>query len=208
MRPLRFFAPFAALLVVAALALPASAQNKGTADEPLLFSYLDGDDGLPQSFVSALAQDSLGFLWVGTIGGLARYDGRDFEVFRPNPDDSTTIPGLAIRGIHTARDGSVWVGTNRRGLSRYDYATGTFERIAPPEGAIQDYFNNVMSLAEQPDGTIWVASHGGVAWFDDEARELRLLPSPFSNGARLAVLGLYATPGGIWMSDEGGRLLY
>ncbi len=42
-------------------------------------------DGLPQSFISGLVQDSTGFIWTGTRDGLARYDGKKFKIFSHTP---------------------------------------------------------------------------------------------------------------------------
>ena len=55
------------------------------------------EEGLPQSFVSGIAQDKDGFLWLATLDGLSRYDGRKFRTFRYNPGDST---GLAANAIY------------------------------------------------------------------------------------------------------------
>jgi ligand-binding sensor domain-containing protein len=45
------------------------------------FKWFKVEDRLPQSFISALAQDRDGFLWIGTRDGLARYDGQSFKIF-------------------------------------------------------------------------------------------------------------------------------
>jgi hypothetical protein len=52
-----------------------------------LLRVIDVEQGLPQAFVSSVVQDQDGFTWVGTLGGLARYDGRHMQPF---PTDATT----------------------------------------------------------------------------------------------------------------------
>lgn len=54
------------------------------------------DDGLPQSYISSIAQDADGFLWIGTLDGMSRYDGRGFRNFRHNPLDSNSIASSVI----------------------------------------------------------------------------------------------------------------
>jgi ligand-binding sensor domain-containing protein len=54
------------------------------------------EDGLPQSFVSGIQQDKLGFLWVSTSDGLARYDGRSFKTFYKDPQNPNSFPSNVI----------------------------------------------------------------------------------------------------------------
>ncbi len=56
------------------------------------------DDGLPQSYISSLVQDDDGFLWISTLDGLSRYDGRSFRNFRHNPADSNSLSSSVIIG--------------------------------------------------------------------------------------------------------------
>lgn len=63
------------------------------------------EDGLPQSFVSSILQDNLGFIWVSTSDGLARYDGRSFKTFYKNPKDPDSFPSNVIsRMVKTGQD--------------------------------------------------------------------------------------------------------
>jgi ligand-binding sensor domain-containing protein len=88
------------------------------------------DQGLPQNFITAIEQTPDGFLWIGTLGGLARFDGLHFTTFSGGDDcfslqDRTT--GLAID-----RDGSLWIASSS-GLSHY--ANGKFTQVANQAGA-------------------------------------------------------------------------
>ncbi|HEX7844340.1 MAG TPA: two-component regulator propeller domain-containing protein, partial [Chitinophagaceae bacterium] len=67
------------------------------------------ENGLPQSFVSALAQDKDGFLWIGTRDGLARYDGREFRVFRSSPHDSTSLAANVIIDLFLDNQNLLWI---------------------------------------------------------------------------------------------------
>lgn len=50
--------------------------------QPFTSRTLSLQHGLPEYFVSGLIQDKAGFIWIATRDGLARYDGRQFKVFR------------------------------------------------------------------------------------------------------------------------------
>jgi signal transduction histidine kinase/ligand-binding sensor domain-containing protein len=80
--------------------------------DPQASSYLRTDftveQGLPDDEVNAIAQTPNGFLWVGTDGGLARFDGEHFTQIRLRPGISKEIP---VSFLLTAADGALWVGT-------------------------------------------------------------------------------------------------
>src|SRR4030088_260693 len=74
------------------------------------------DDGLPQNKIQVITQTSDGYLWIGTSGGLVRFDGVRFVVF-----DRSNTPALgddSILSLCPARDGSLWIGTEGGGLAR------------------------------------------------------------------------------------------
>ena len=81
--------------------------------DPHSSSYLRTDftveQGLPDDEVNAIAQTPNGFLWVGTDGGLARFDGAHFTQIRLRAGKSKEIP---VSFLVTAEDGALWVGTD------------------------------------------------------------------------------------------------
>ncbi len=108
-------------------------------------------DGLPQDTVYALAQGADSSMWVGSEGGLARFDGAEFTIFR-----RSATPGLAsdsITSLAPDRDGTLWVGTFGGGLVHQ--RDGKFTRI---EGISRD---RIWSLRHDGEGTLWVIAHGG-----------------------------------------------
>ena len=59
-----------------------------------VFEHLSLKEGLSQGTVFAIYQDSKGFMWFGTrTGGLNKYDGKSFKVYKQDPEDSTSIGG-------------------------------------------------------------------------------------------------------------------
>ena len=67
------------------------------------------DSGLPQNTVRALLQSRDGYLWVGTLDGLARFDGVRFTVF--NRGNSPGLPSNRITALYEDAAGDLWVGT-------------------------------------------------------------------------------------------------
>lgn len=117
----------ARILLAAALLLahPPRAAPQARA-EPAFTSY-GAEQGMFSTKVSALLQDELGSLWIGTHAGLLRYDGRTFKAHRAqraHPDDSTSLADGYIRSLALADSGRIWVGAQRGGLQRFDPFTG------------------------------------------------------------------------------------
>jgi signal transduction histidine kinase/DNA-binding response OmpR family regulator/ligand-binding sensor domain-containing protein len=65
------------------------------------------EEGLPQSFISNILQDDDGFIWISTLDGICRYDGRGFKIFRHNPKDSTSIAANVMNNMQRLRNNSI-----------------------------------------------------------------------------------------------------
>ena len=67
----------------------------------------DAEDGVPSTHITQLLQDRCGFLWFSTWNGLCRYDGYDFQTFKPAVGDGCHIPTDRIRDIGLRPDGNI-----------------------------------------------------------------------------------------------------
>ena len=99
--------------------------------DPQASSYLRTDftveQGLPDDEVNAIAQTPNGFLWVGTDGGLARFDGEHFTQIRLRPGISKEIP---VNFLLTAADGALWVGHRFRARLHTRHSCGSLRSLA------------------------------------------------------------------------------
>jgi signal transduction histidine kinase/ligand-binding sensor domain-containing protein len=112
-------------------------------------------DGLPEQTVQAFAQTPDGYLWIGTTGGLVRFDGAQFTVI-----DRQNTPALhenSVFCLTVARDGALWIGTEGGGLVRY--AHGQFRSWTTREGLSNDF---VRIIAEDANGVIWAGTDNGL----------------------------------------------
>jgi diguanylate cyclase (GGDEF)-like protein len=131
-----------------------------------VFQRLDGNE-LPQSSVDALAQDRAGFIWIGTQGGLARYDGYHFQSFLPNPSDPKALPDGYILALLSDPAGGLWIGTQSSGLVRYDAATDTFRTWrASASGRSNPRNATIDALAADPGGGLLLGGNDGLERFD------------------------------------------
>ena len=131
--------------------------------QSLYFQNLSLDEGLSQSTVLAIEQDSLGLMWFCTQDGLSRYDGSAFRIFRKKFSDSTSIAHNRLSAILEDRDGQIWIGTNGGGLARYNPYVAQFTAYTNTERNSY-YFpaERVSSLLQDKRGTIWCATENGL----------------------------------------------
>jgi len=127
------------------------------------------EDGLSQSVVVCMLQDSRGFVWLGTQDGLNRYDGVEFRVYRHDPEDPDSLADSYIHALAEDTAGRLWVSTNK-GLDRLDRVTGDFihHRHDPddPDSLGSDL---VSSLLVDRAGRLWVGTvYGGLNRLDAE----------------------------------------
>jgi signal transduction histidine kinase/streptogramin lyase len=114
-------------------------------------------DGLPQEFVQAVAETSDGYLWIGSLGGLVRFDGVRFTVF--DPSNTPGLKDARILALCPGRDGGLWIGTASGGVARLEH--GVVRAFEPPSESGDRSLKYVRSLHEDADGSLWVGTSGG-----------------------------------------------
>jgi signal transduction histidine kinase/ligand-binding sensor domain-containing protein len=111
------------------------------------------DDGLPQNGVSAIVQTRDGYLWVGTYGGLARFDGVRFAVF----DDNNT-PGMfssRVTSLFEDSKGVLWIGYETGELVRHK--NGVFQNVQIPAWNGR----KILAIGEDRAGEVWALGVDG-----------------------------------------------
>jgi signal transduction histidine kinase/ligand-binding sensor domain-containing protein/DNA-binding response OmpR family regulator len=111
-------------------------------------------DGLSQNTVRCLLQDRKGFIWIGTLNGLNRYDGKKFVVYRPEYGNPHSISDTRIRELHEDREGMIWVKTFE----------GRFHCFDPVKEDFIEYGKDNENLAydqlfQSADGDTWLYGH-------------------------------------------------
>ncbi len=119
---------------------------------------------------NSVIQDKLGFIWIATQNGLARYDGYGLKWFKKTSAPNSISYNQA-NALLESRDGSIWVGTFGDGLNQYDPNTGAFVRYGHEPGSPNSLGSNqIWALAESRDGNIWVGTAAGVSLFDRQTK--------------------------------------
>jgi signal transduction histidine kinase/ligand-binding sensor domain-containing protein len=104
------------------LCLAVNAQSSGR------FTNYGVNEGLPQSSIYDISQDKNGFIWIGTAGGLCRFDGYQFKVYKTSEKDKNAIPAYKEFRFYHDNNGKMWI-TSFNGVSVYNALTDDFTNV-------------------------------------------------------------------------------
>jgi len=149
------------------------------------------EQGLPQNSVTAMLQDQQGYLWVGTFGGLARFDGRRFTLF--DSGDMLPLGNNGILSLYESRSGAVWIGTLDGGLVRLD--NGAVTTYTEGDGLPSRF---ISSIREDTAGNLWFNTSEGVAHFVGT----KLEAYPTHRGKAVREFLLQARDGSMWFRSR------
>ncbi|MCW8848703.1 MAG: triple tyrosine motif-containing protein [Melioribacteraceae bacterium] len=141
------------------------------------FKKIGIEEGLSQSSISSIVQDSRGYIWFGTATGLNRYDGYEFVIYQNDFNDSLSISDNDITELYQDKNGFLWIGTTDGILNKFDPLTETFEHFDIAKSSEwysleeQDFYNypltftrylnsTITSITEDKQGFLWIATWG------------------------------------------------
>lgn len=117
--------------------------------------------GLPADRVNAIAQSKDGFIWLGTLNGLVRFDGAEFLVMSSGISGE---PNHDVLNLSAAIDGGVWLTLNNGRVGRYDGRRFLPLEVDPrQQRGLRGY-----SVLQRTDGSIWVGSSSGLDRWSDK----------------------------------------
>ncbi len=131
------------------------------------------NDGLSNSHITTLFQDSRGYIWIGTSDGLNRYDGYGFDVFRHHPLADSTIVGNYIQAITETPDGNIWIGTRNSGIAIWQKKDGKFKNLgktSPIFKALREY--GVYGMETNGDD-VWVKTRNAIIKINHATKEFK-----------------------------------
>ncbi len=174
-----FFIAFLLIILIFSAVIPVHGQGDNppslpeSTNQDIRFSHLTTDDGLSNKGVFAIIQDQAGFLWIGTVDGLNRYDGYDFAVYKPDYEDPNSIGDRYVRALLVEKVDNIWIATRLEGLNRFDPVTQTFSHYKhDPDDPKSLTPGPVFSLYEDRSGIIWVRTEQGLNSIDPTSGEI------------------------------------
>lgn len=160
-------------------------------------------DGLPSTGINAFAEDHLGYLWLASRDGLARFDGRNYRIWRAEDGLRDNL----VWSLHVDAQNRLWMGTQSAGLVMLSADRRSF-RYFDRDTLPQLGSNTIWSITSTQDGSVWfgtptaglyrLAADGGLRHF---------MPTPGRSGGlpSASVAYLAVTPDGVlWVGTKGG----
>jgi len=157
-------------------------------------------DGLAQDSARAFLADRHGYLWIGTRGGLSRFDGHDFATYGTKDG----LPDAIVNDIAEDASGTLWIATPR-GLARY--APEGSPRFVPVPLPLSSELVSVNALEIDGERGLWTGTDGGLfrlATGGDTTPPIRV-PLPLAYGREREIWSLAADgKGGLWVGTQLG----
>lgn len=156
MRIRRLTAWFCALVLLAVLSAPLCSAQKP--EDAYVSTIYNETSGLPTGEANTVLQTGDGYLWIGSYGGLIRYDGSSFRNF----SREGALTSASIRSLYEDSVGRLWIGTNDAGV--FVYENGAFQSIPCTE---EHSFLCIRDFTEGLDRAVYVASNSGMGVIRD-----------------------------------------
>ena len=160
------------------------------------------EQGLSQSTVQTIIQDGEGNLWIGTLAGLTRYNGRTFSTYSKKN-------GMAedwVTSSYKDKNGDLWFGHWAGGVTRYNSKNKAFEDMH-----LEDYtrFKTVTTIMEDAKGYFWIGTEGsGVFIYDPVKNKMFALSKKDGLVSDYIYQVVTDHLGNIWIATDMGITIY
>lgn len=196
--------------VLQAAAVVSMCCASGWSANPGLMRHITVEEGLSQSSVNCMAQDSQGFIWLGTNEGLNRYDGYSFRSFKFDPLDSNSLPNNRVQTLCVASNGQLWAGT-KAGLWRLLLKEGKPERARLFSRKGNERSIDILAIHADNRGRLWVGTNGSGLFCLDTSLQVISQFLPDSKNANSIPSSIVSAihPGSddvLWIGTRGGGL--
>ena len=168
MRGLKSIAALLGLMIISPVAVSGQAP-------PMVFEHITVREGLSQSTVLDVHQDSQGFIWIATEAGLNRFDGYQMHRYTHDRADPTALRSDFVWEITEDSNGDLWLATKGGGLVRWERATDCFHtHLHDPADANSLSSNTVRAVLIDDAGLVWAGTRdGGLNRLDPTTGELK-----------------------------------
>ena len=197
----------AACIRIALLLVLLFVATADAAAERLPIKSYGTSEGLVHNRVKRIVQDSRGFLWFCTAGGLSRFDGYRFI----NYTVEDGLPAPSVNDLLEASDGIYWVATNSDGVIRFNLARASSDepRFKVYTVSNEPAANRVNVLYKDPEGLLWAGTDGGLFYMDEAKGESEFRPAPLGISSRPDIqVQVWAIaedrPGSLWIGTKFG----
>ncbi len=131
----------------------------------LWFSYINTSNGLSNNIITCIKQDKSGFMWIGTVNGLNRYDGYNNKIFKKILNDTTSLADNSIYSIYIDNNNNIWIGT-QTGLCLYNSDKENFNTyLLDSSKYFLNSANRVTGIGEDSKKQLYVVVEMGTLFY-------------------------------------------
>ena len=136
------------------------------------FKRITIEDGLSQTTVEYIYQDSDGYMWFATEDGLNKYDGVNFKFYRYSEEPKRGLSSNWIVDIIEDNDGYIWVGSNDEGVNIIDRSNDKVYRL-DKEGELNSLLTSTdITVINGYDNKIFIGTNNGISIIDKDKKEI------------------------------------
>jgi len=140
------------------------------------------ENGLSNNIVTAITQDSSGYMWFGTEDGLNRFDGQNFKIYRYHPDNKNSLAGPRVTSLHVDKNNQLWIGTESGGLSLYIPKNDSFNNFHHDSLNKNSISSNAIRALESDEQYLWIATDSGISKLDIYTLKAQQMPYNSTDG--------------------------
>ena len=170
-------------------------------DNPRIKHFTE-EDGFIHSMPMDMLRDSLGFVWIASVDGLSRFDGKEFKHFWHDESDSTSISGNHHPKLYEDKKGNIWTATANKGLNCYDPRQGTFKNIKLQNTKESPLIHD---FTIDDNNTIWAATLSSGLYRLSPTAEGSFSKEVFLHGQKLCRISSDSN-GNIWVGGYNGEV--
>lgn len=172
------------------------------------FNHISTSDKFSLNSVTAISQDSRGFMWFGTRNGLLRYDGVELKFIKRGSANNALKNMNDINAIHIDKNGDIWMATSF-GLCIYNIENDSIECLPVDTGLNATKGSNIVtSVFEMTTGVIWFGTKNGLKLYNPANNTFELVfheeKDPKSLSSNLITTIYQSKDGTIWVGTENG----
>lgn len=172
--------------------------------------YPPGPGGPSHYEVHTIHEDHEGYLWIGYVSGLDRFDPRTgtFEAFVHDPFIPHSLPAGSIKPIFQDRAGTLWVGSDRRGVSRTDLVARRIQYNQAYAGNPKGLQSGLVhAILEDPTGSLWLGGEAGLSNLKRSSGHVQHFTPEAHNLPPGTITDVMRDPGGtLWVASDGGGI--
>lgn len=179
-----------------------------TPNSGYVFKHITSTDGLIKNKVTAICQDSEGFIWIGTQVGLQRYDGTRFTNYPANIRDTAALQTDWVSYIFEDSKKRLWVCTDQQGPYFLNKKTGKFYNYNL-HAAAGNKINGIWNIAEDRQGTIWIGAHDGFYRLNNATNQFEKQNDKLGLSKKIKTAYIYVdADDNLWLATTEGVKLY